>query len=139
MGWSGGWPNWRLRSGRRHTDRSRSLSTGNQSASAITADNSANPNYAYDGLLTTALKAGNNAYVNSLATGTVGTGTVLTASSRGSVVEIDTMFQKMWDIFQLSPTVLYVNSQELRNITTKVLSNTAGPLLRYDTPASGGE
>src|SRR6201982_448711 len=24
MGWSGGWPNWRLRSGRRHTDRSRS-------------------------------------------------------------------------------------------------------------------
>jgi hypothetical protein len=21
MGWSGGWPNWRLRSGRRHTDR----------------------------------------------------------------------------------------------------------------------
>src|ERR1700752_2320560 len=22
MGWSGGWPNWRLRSGRRHTDRS---------------------------------------------------------------------------------------------------------------------
>src|ERR1700730_14902162 len=24
MGWRGGWPNWRLRSGRRHTDRSRS-------------------------------------------------------------------------------------------------------------------
>jgi hypothetical protein len=113
------------------------LSTGNQAATAITADNSANPNYAYDGLLTTALKAGSNAYVNTLATGTAGTGTVLTASGRGSVVEIDTMFQKMWDVFQLSPTVLYVNSQELKNITTKVLTNASGPLLRYDAPADG--
>jgi hypothetical protein len=117
------------------------LLTGTQAASAVTADNSANPNYAYDGLLTTALKSGSNAYVNSLATGTAGTGTTLTASGRGSVSEIDTMFQKMWDNFELSPTVLYVNSQELKNITTKVLSNSAGPLLRYDAPAdgSGGE
>jgi hypothetical protein len=117
------------------------LATGNQPASAITADNSANPNYAYDGLLTTALKSGNNAYVKSLATGTAGTGTVLTASGRGSVTEIDTMFQAMWDNFELSPTVLYVNSQELKNITTKVLTNSSGPLLRYEASAdgSGGE
>ena len=93
------------------------LGTGTQSQSAITADNSANPSYAYDGLLTTALKPGSNAYVNIMPTGTAGTGTPLTASGRGSVVEIDTMFQKMWDNFQVSPTVLYVNSQELKNIT----------------------
>jgi hypothetical protein len=113
------------------------LATGTQPATAITADNSANPNYAYDGLLTTALKSGNNAYINALATGTAGTGTVLTASGRGSVVEIDTMFQKMWDNFEVSPTVLYVNSQELKNITTKVLSGGGSPLLRYDSPADG--
>jgi hypothetical protein len=117
------------------------LSTGNQPQSAISADNSANPNYAFDGLLTTAFKPGSNAYVNIMPTGTAGTGTALTATGRGSVAEIDTMFQKMWDNFQLSPTVLYVNSQELKNITTKVLSNASGPLLRYDSPAdgSGGE
>jgi len=115
------------------------LLTGTQAASAITADNSANSSYAYDGLLTTALKSGSNAYVNLLATGTAGTGTTLTASGRGSVNEIDTMFQKMWDNFELSPTVLYVNSQELKNITTKVLSNSAGPLLRYDSRADGSE
>ena len=117
------------------------LSTGNQSQTAITADNSANPGYAYDGLFTTALKAGSNAYINLMPTGVAGTGTSLTASGRGSVVEIDTMFQKMWDNFEVSPTVLYVNSQELKNITTKVLSNASGPLLRYETPAdgSGGE
>ncbi len=34
--------------------------------------------------------------------------------------------------------MLYVNSQELKNITTKVLSNASGPLLRYHSPADGG-
>jgi hypothetical protein len=117
------------------------LVAGTQSAATVTADNSANPNYAFNGLLTTALASG-TAYVSSLATGTSGTGTFLTASGRGSVNEIDTMFQTMWNNYQLSPTVLYVNAQELKNITTKVLSNTAGPLLRYeraDSAEAGGE
>lgn len=113
------------------------LLVGTQSAAAITADNSANPGDAYDGLLTTALKSGSNAYIKTMATGTAGTGTPLTASGRGSVVEIDTMFQTMWNNFELSPTVLYVNAQELKNITSKVLSNASGPLLRYDSPADG--
>jgi len=108
------------------------LTGGQQAASAITTDNSANPSYAYDGLLTTALKAGSNAYVNILPTGTAGTGTPLTASGRGSVNEIDTMLAQMWTSYQLSPTVLYVNVQELKNITAKVLSNASGPLLHYD-------
>jgi hypothetical protein len=108
-----------------------------QAASAVTADNSANPSYAYDGLLTAALKSGSNAYVSSLPTGTAGTGTPLTASGRGSVVEIDTMFQQMWNLYQLSPTVLYVNVQELKNITAKVLSNASGPLLRYEVSGDG--
>jgi hypothetical protein len=110
------------------------LGAGSQSQTAISADNSANPSYAYDGLLTTALKPGSNAYVNIMPTGTAGTGTTLSSSGRGSVVEIDTMFQTMWNNFELSPTVLYVNAQELKNITTKVLSSSSAPLLRYDAP-----
>ena len=113
------------------------LTGGQQAATAITADNSANASYAYDGLLTTALKAGSGAYVATMATGTAGTGTPLTSSGRGSVVEIDTMFQTMWNNFQLSPTVLYVNVQELKNITSKVLSNASGPLLRYEVNGDG--
>jgi hypothetical protein len=108
------------------------LAGGQQAVSAVTADNSANPNYAYDGLLTTALKSGSNAYVKTMATGAAGTGTPLSSSGRGSVVEIDTMFQQMWNLYQVSPTVLYVNVQELQNITAKVLSNASGPLLRYE-------
>ena len=113
------------------------LTGGQQAVSAITADNSANPTYAYDGLLTTALKAGSTAYVSVLPTGTAGTGTPLTASGRGSVVEIDTMFQQMWNLYQVSPTVLFVNVQELKNITAKVLSNASGPLLRYEVGTDG--
>jgi hypothetical protein len=113
------------------------LASGQQAQSAIGADNSANPNYAYDGLLTNALKSGSGAYVATQATGTAGTGTPLTSSGRGSVVEIDTMFQTMWNNYQLSPTVLYVNVQELKNITAKVLSNASAPLLRYNVNDDG--
>src|SRR5262249_12536525 len=117
------------------------LVTGTQSAALITGDSSYNSSYAYNGLLTTALGS-STAYLNSLATGTAGTGSFLTASGRGSINEIDTMFQTMWNNYQLSPTVLYVNAQELKNMTTKVLSNTSGPLLRYEraeSAAGGGE
>jgi hypothetical protein len=120
------------------------LTGGRQAATAITGDHSKNDGnngtpQAFDGLLTTALNAGNNAYVNVLATGTAGTGTALTSSGRGSVNEIDQMFQTMWDRFQVSPTVMYVNSQELKNITTKVLNGSSAPILRYDQPASASE
>jgi len=111
------------------------LASSRQAATAITADSSANPNYAFDGLLTQSLNPSNLAYVNTLATGTAGTGTTLTASGRGSVVEIDTMLQSMWDNYRISPTVLYVNSQELKNITNKVLGTGTSSLLRYDASA----
>ena len=114
------------------------LAAGRQPATAVTTDSSRNSNYAFDGLLTQALNPNNLAYVNALATGTAGTGTALTASGRGTVVEIDTMLQSMWDNYRISPTVLYVNSQELKNITSKCLSNTAGSLLKYEAPANGG-
>lgn len=113
------------------------LASALQPASAITADCSTN-GLGYDGLLTTALKPSNAAYVKTLPTGAAGTGTPLTASGRGSVVEIDEMLKSMWDAYQVSPTVLFVNSQELGNITDKVLSSASGPLLQYRQDPDGG-
>jgi hypothetical protein len=106
------------------------LSTGAQAAATITTDSSTNAN-AFDGLLTNALKAGSNAYVKALSTGAPGAGTTLTPSGRGSVNEINDMLQGMWDAAQVSPTVLYVNSRQLRDISTKCLSSASGPLLNY--------
>jgi hypothetical protein len=85
----------------------------------------------FNGLLTTALKAASGAYVKNLATGVAGTGTVLTASGRGSVNEIDDMMQSMWDNNQCSVSVLYVNSQEQRNLTAKCLASGNTSLLNF--------
>jgi hypothetical protein len=115
------------------------VASGRQSQTAITVDNSTNPNYAYDGLLSNAFNPANGAIVTSLAQAS-GTGLpgVLTSSGRGSVLEIDTILEQMWDQFNLGPTVWYVSAQEQRNISNKVLSNTSGPLLRYDSGATPG-
>ncbi len=106
--------------------------TRQAAASNFTADCSTNAG-AFDGLLTAALNPANTAYVNTMANGNSG----LTASGRGSVIEIDTMLQNMYDIYQLSPTVLYVSTQESKNITQKVMVNAQGSLVRYNTPNSG--
>ena len=102
------------------------LSSGNQAATAITADNSRNQNLGFDGLLVNALNPANNAYVKQLG------GATLTASGRGSVTEIDVMLKSMWDNYKLSPTVIYVSAQEQQGITNKVLSGTSGSLLRQN-------
>jgi hypothetical protein len=120
------------------------LLTGMQTAASITADNSRNQALAFDGFLSIAAWSPNAPYYNSAfqapyylaqPTGTAGTGTPLTSSGRGSVIEIDNMFLQMWNNSRLSPSVLYVHGQEMKNITSKVLSNASGPLLRYDVNA----
>ena len=108
------------------------LATGTQAASTISSDHSQNSGLAFDGLLSTGFNPANSAYVNPLATGTAGAGTFLTSSGRGSVIEIDNALQTLWTNYQVSPTVLYCNAQEQRNIATKCLTNASGPLLRYD-------
>lgn len=114
------------------------LAGTHQAATDVTADCSKNANTAFDGLLTVALKSGSGAYVKDLA------GATLTGSGRGTVNEIDTMLQSMWDSYRVSPTVILVNSQEQKNLTNKVLTgSTAGsvtPLLRQNvTVNANGE
>jgi hypothetical protein len=112
------------------------LATGQQAASVITADNSFNQ-LAFDGLLTVGFNnASVNSFVQALPSGTAGTGSFLTPSGRGSINEIDNMLISMWNNFRLSPTVIYVNAQEQKNITAKCLTNSSGPLVRYNVDAS---
>jgi hypothetical protein len=113
------------------------LTPGQQAASVITADNSRNQTLAFDGLLTVGFNPINSAYVQALASGTAGTGTFMTPSGRGSVVEIDNMLVEMWNNYRMSPTVIYVNAQEQKNITNKCLTNASGPLIRYNVAADG--
>lgn len=100
--------------------------TGQTAASLTATDFSRNTTVpAFDGLLYAAFGASSGAYINTLATGTAGTGTVLTTNGRGGVTEIDLMLQTMWDNYQVSPSVIFVNSQQLKDITNRSLGNTA--------------
>jgi hypothetical protein len=116
------------------------LAGGRQAATVFAADYSRNPGLAYDGFMTagyTANVAGNS-YLLALPTGAAGAGTQLSASGYGSVNEIDVMLKAMWDNFRVSPTVIYVNSQEQRSITKLSLTGAgAAPLMRYNNDVNG--
>jgi hypothetical protein len=77
------------------------LASGRQAATTVTADNSNNGALAFDGYLVNAFKGG---FVAPQPTGTAGTGTPLTSSGRGSIVEIDTLLKVLWDNNRIGPT-----------------------------------
>ena len=103
---------------------------GTQNATAVTGDFSQN-SLIYDGLLSQIMKSGSNSYVYTMATGTAGVGTPLTSDSAGGIVEIDTALKSFWDNYRLSPTDIYVNSQELMNISKKVLGASSTSAQRF--------
>jgi hypothetical protein len=107
-------------------------STGTQAANAAGSgtDNSANT-LVFDGFITQALKS-NAGYFNSL------DGNTLTADQANGIVEIDTALQWFWDNKRLSPTEIWVNSQEARNINKKIVASGGVPLFRFTLPGSTG-
>jgi hypothetical protein len=94
----------------------------NQAASAITADCSKNA-MIFSGIITQALAGAG--YWASLDNGT------LNADGAGGVTEIETALKSFWDNYRVSPNIIMVNSQELLNISKKVIAGGAAPLFRF--------
>jgi len=88
----------------------------------------------FDGLLYAAWNS-STAYYKALATGVAGTGTVLTASGRGTVSEIDTALKSFWDSYRVSPEVIYVNAQQLTDIFNRCFISGANPMVRFNIDA----
>lgn len=105
--------------------------TGTQNASALAAADHSKNALVFDGLLYQALKSGSNAYSHTMATGTAGTGSKLTANSVGGVDEIDTALQSFWDNYRLSPDEILVSSQEQKSITNAILSGSSTSAQRF--------
>ena len=84
----------------------------------------------FDGLITLALRF--NGYYNDLR------GATLTADGSGGIVEIDVMLKYMWDVYRISPTALWVDSQCARDITKKVASGTTNPTFRVNLQPTAG-
>ena len=96
-------------------------STG-QLASSLAASDNSTSTLEFDGLLSLAAKSGSNSYFNSLATGTAGTGTTLTAGS-GRVNEIDAALASFYRNYRLQPTTMYVSYVQFQKITNLVLGS----------------
>jgi len=103
---------------------------GAQAASTLSGDNSTS-SLDFDGLLYQAFKSGSNAYKKVMATGNTG----LTSDGAGGIVEFEEAFVYFYNRYRLSPTVAYVSSQELVNITKKIVANGGAPLLRLTMAA----
>lgn len=112
--------------------------TGTQNASAgFTADKSQCAQL-FDGLLYQIWKSGSGATINNMATGTPGTGTPLTSDNAGGIVEIDADLKSFWDNYRLSPSKIWVSSQEMNNIGKKILAATSGSGQRFVFNAEQG-
>jgi hypothetical protein len=112
---------------------------GTQNASAgFTADKSQN-SLVYDGLLTQIATSGSGSYVYTMPTGVAGTGTPLTAGTDGTITEIDNALQSFWDNYKLSPDIMWVSSQEMKNIRKKALvgSSTTAQRFNFETDQRG--
>lgn len=112
---------------------------GTQTAASLGGGDNSQNSLVYDGLITQALKGGSNSYIKTMATGTAGTGTPLTADTVGGIVEINDMLQSMWDNYRLSPDTIWVNSQEQRNISSKIVSSTTANAQRFTFSIQPGQ
>ncbi len=104
---------------------------GTQAASTLAADNSTNA-LAFDGLISQICAPNSGSYYNALAAGST-----LTADGAGGVSEINTAFQSFWDTYRLSPDVMLVNSQQLIDITKKIIGGNGAPLFRFNQNGGG--
>ena len=106
-----------------------------QLASTLAAsDNSTSP-LDFDGLLTQTYKPGSNAYIAAQAQGVAGTGVGFTSDGAGGVSEFEAAFVSFYVKYRISPSVIYVNVQELVNLTKKIVANGGAPLLRLTDAA----
>ena len=111
--------------------------SGQVATAGFSADKSKNA-LSFDGLLYQAFKSGSGSYVKVMPTGTAGSGTPLTSDSAGGIVEIDACLQSMWDNYRLSPSCIWVNSQEMQNITKKILTGSSNAAQRFVFDAQQG-
>jgi len=100
-----------------------------QLASTLTAVDSSTSTLDYDGIYTQAAKSAG--YWATMATGTAGTGTALTSDGAGGISEIEAAFIAFYNKYRMSPTRIFVSSQECVNITKKIIGNGGAPLIRF--------
>lgn len=107
--------------------------SGNQNCGSLFTADKSRESLAFDGLASQILTSGSGAYVTSLATGTAGTGTVLTSNGAGGITQIDTALQNFYNNYRLSPDQIWVSGKQFMKINALIVANGGAPLLRLTT------
>lgn len=108
-----------------------SLATTHQAASAVSGTDYSTNGLVFNGLMSMVYDTSNGAYYSAQATGTAGTGTPLTAGTDGTIAEFDTALQYFWDNLRLSPSAIWVSSQEMNYIRKKILTGSSAAAQRF--------
>jgi hypothetical protein len=114
------------------------VSPGQSNFNALTAAEKSRNSLAFDGILTMAMQSSLGATQVTMANGTAGTGTALTADGSGGVVQIDAVLKSMWDNYRLSPDTMWVSSQEMNSIGAKILQGGQSAAQRFVFNADQG-
>lgn len=122
------------------------VGTGTQAsnASGLTTDNSVDST-GMDGYIYLAVGAGqvtpaeatSGAVLETLATGTPGTGTGFTTDLAGGLVEINRQLQTMWEDNQVGPDEIWMSTRDKEAARRLIIRNGGAPLVRYNIDASG--
>lgn len=104
----------------------------------VSNDRSAN-SLVHDGFFAFVAKSGSGALWRTLATGTPGTGSTLTADGAGGIVEIDGVLQWYWDNLRISPSEIWVSSQEMNTLRKKALDGKSTAAQRFLFQSAQGQ
>lgn len=107
------------------------VATGTQLIAAAPAADHSKNSLIFDGLLYQIWKSGSGAYVKTMATGTPGTGTPLTADTYTGIVEISEALVYFWDNYKVIPDCIWVNGREKKNMAKKVAAGAAGNAISF--------
>ena len=105
--------------------------TGTQTAASLPAADWSQNSLVFNGLLTLASQSSLGGYFYAQPTGSAGVGTPLTSDGAGGINEIDVALKWFWDTLRLSPSTIWVNSQEALNISRKILAGNSNAAQRF--------
>jgi hypothetical protein len=101
------------------------------------AGNTSNNALNFDGILPQIVNG--SGIVTALANGVDGTGTGLTYDSAAGIVEFDAMLKSLWNSARVSPDLIYMNAQEMQNVSKKILAAGSQPIYHINVASGTGQ
>jgi hypothetical protein len=107
-------------------------------ADLVGNDRSAN-GLVHDGYIGIAARAGSGSYFRHLDTGVAGVGSPLTSDGAGGIVEFDDALRWFWDNLRLSPSEIWVSSEQAASMRKLILAAGSAATQRFTFVSAQGD